>query len=265
MRYAAGFRLLHGLMAMTCLCGAGCSGDADRPVWVAVPGGTFVMGSAVHDADEAPAHEVAVQGFEMMRTEVTVAMFEDCVEAGRCAEPGTGYVGCNWDEPGKDDHPVNCVDWQLASDYCSWMGARLPTEAEWEYAARSGGLSTLYPWGDDEPTCALAVLWERIYVESSGCDEDGTWRVCMKRSGNTAQGLCDMAGNVSEWVLDWYHDSYAGAPADGSAWVLPATDLRVKRGGSFMSQDPDLLRAGARFGDVPANRLETSGFRCVAP
>ena len=114
---------------------------------------------------------------------------------------------------------MNCLDWQQAVDFCAWAGGRLPSEAEWEYAARSGGPSSSYkyPWGNDAATCTYAVMDDGGY----GCGTGRTWSVCSKPAGNTSQGLCDMSGNVWEWVEDWYHGDYTGAPTDGSAWVSP--------------------------------------------
>ena len=115
--------------------------------WVQIPGGTFQMGSASGDDDEQPVHTVGVAGFKMMKSEVTVGQYRKCVDAGSCTAPDTGE-DCNWNT-GREDHPVNCVDWNQAQAFAVWAGGRLPTEAEWEYAARSGGKARTYPWGDE--------------------------------------------------------------------------------------------------------------------
>jgi iron(II)-dependent oxidoreductase len=220
--------------------------------WTSISGSAFDMGSDTGGADEQPVHSVTVPSFEMMTTEVTVELYRQCVKDYACTDPGTESL-CNWGVSGRDDHPVNCVDWQQSVDFCQWAGARLPSEAEWEYAARSEGQNILYPWGDDLPTCSLANY--------TGC-EDETWAVCNATAGNTTQGLCDMAGNVWEWVQDWYHDSYTGAPLNGSAWESPSGDYRVIRGGAW-----DVLAGGLRVSyrskAYPDAEFSYYGFRCA--
>ncbi len=136
------------------------------------------------------------------------------------------------------------------------FSSRLPSEAEWEYAARSGGRDWKYPWGDETATCARAVMDDGGY----GCGRGSTWPICGKPSGNTTHGLCDMAGNVWEWVQDWYHDSYNGAPTDGSALESPTVSKRVIRGGSW-NRDAGGVRAANRNGVDPGNRYGNLGFR----
>jgi formylglycine-generating enzyme required for sulfatase activity len=191
-------------------------GPTEGLQWVCMPGGTFQMGSDSGGSDELPVHEVTVPSFEILRTEVTVRQYGECVSARACTEPGTGTRG-NWNDPGYEDHPVNYVTWQQAVDFCVWAGGRLPSEAEWEYAARSGGLDQEYPWGEERANCDYAVRHEGV----AGCGADRTREVCSRPAGNTRQGLCDMAGNTHEWVQDWYHGNYRGAPTDGTAWEHP--------------------------------------------
>lgn len=229
---------------------------APRPEWVALPAGRFLMG--VRDPGEAfgdavPAHVVSLKAFEMSRTDVTVEQYAACVSAGRCAAPATGG-NCNWGKPGRQQHPVNCVSWEQAARYAVFAGARLPTEAEWEYAATSGGRDRKYPWGGQDPACGLAVM--------GGCYTEGTLPVCSRPAGNTAQGLCDMAGNVWQWTQDKYIGSYSGAPADGSAFET-AGQARVTRGGSFDNGDFRLLQTVFRHGMVPGTRDARVGFRVV--
>jgi len=245
-------------------CGAGesCNNGLCEPVtteltWVQIQGGTYMMGSDTGNAYEQPVHQVTVPDFEMTMTDVTVEKYAACVDAGACTAPDTGSY-CNWEVAGREDHPVNCVDWFQAVDCCAWAGGRLPSEAEWEYAARSEGQDITYPWGDETATCQYAVMDDG----GNGCGEDRTWPVCSKPAGNTDQGLCDMAGNVWEWVQDWYHDSYDGAPDDGSAWESPAGTYRVLRGGCW-SNDADYLRASVRLRDDPPLRRSGDGFRCA--
>ena len=218
-----------------------------------------MMGSDSGESDELPVHQVTVPAFEMTMTEVTVAQYQACVDTGACTEPDDFTVDsyCNWGQAGREDHPVNCVDWFQAVAFCSWVGGRLPSEAEWEYAARGGGQDITYPWGNDSPSCTYAVLYEGGY----GCGMDRTWAVCSKPAGNTAQGLCDMAGNVFEWVQDWYHSNYNGAPWDGSAWESPSHSYRVLRGGSFNANYA--RRAADRDNSAPALRYGSLGLRCA--
>ncbi len=237
--------------------GAGCYVEVVGIEWVAIPGGTFMMGSDVYDWEQ-PVHQVDVPAFVMTMTEVTVAQYRTCVDAGACTSPDQGGWYDNWGAAGREDHPVNSVDWFQAVDFCTWVGGRLPSEAEWEYAARGGGQDITYPWGEDSPSCTYAVMDDGGW----GCGLDLTWVVCSKTAGNTAQGLCDMAGNVWEWVQDWYHSDYNGAPSDGSAWETPSGSSRVVRGGSF-GNVADFLRASYRFDVDPSVRAGGLGLRCA--
>jgi formylglycine-generating enzyme required for sulfatase activity len=145
------------------------------------------------------------------------------------------------------------VDWHQAKAYCSWLGKRLPTEAEWEYAARSGGQAITYPWGNALPSCNLAVM-------ANGCGSGSTLAVCGKTPGNTAQGICDMAGNVWEWVEDAY-GPYPGTPATNP--VVNTGSKRVLRGGSWYLSSSYYLRAALRNHLAPGNRVNNAGFRCA--
>ncbi|OQC43029.1 MAG: Serine/threonine-protein kinase pkn1 [Deltaproteobacteria bacterium ADurb.Bin058] len=227
--------------------------------WVRIPGGSFNMGSNDGDSydNEKPVHRVTVRTFEMTKTQVTVEQYKACVDAGACTAPDTGG-SCNWGQSDRGKHPINCVDWHQAQAYAKWAGGRLPSEAEWEYAARSGGRDWKYPWGNENATCERAVMDDG---SGNGCGRGNTtWPVCSKPKGNTTHGLCDMAGNVWEWVQDWYHDSYKGAPTDGSAWEKPTGSSRVYRGGSW-SDDARIVRAADRHGDDPRARDDYLGFR----
>ena len=218
--------------------------------WVSIPGGSFQMGSSDGNSDEKPVRTVRVSSFEMMRSEVTVAQYRVCVEDGPCTAPTT----CDWGEPNwgqaaRDDHPVNCVSWDDAQVFARWAGGRLPTEAEWEYAAR-GGQSYTYAGSNTVGD----VAW---YDDNSGSK---THAVCGKQ--RNGYGLCDMSGNVWEWVEDWYHDSYTGAPTDGSAWLSPAGSYRVYRGGSWLF-DARYARVAYRFNNDPGDRYDNLGLRLV--
>jgi len=227
-------------------------GEAPNPAgieWVSIPGGSFQMGSNDGADDEKPVHTVRVSGFEMSRSEVTVGQYRACVDAGSCSEPDTGGYkdACNWGKSGREDHPINCVDWEQASTFARWAGGRLPSESEWEYAVR-GGQSYTYAGS----STAGDVAW---YKDNSG---GRTHEVCGKRQNG--YGLCDMSGNVWEWVEDWYHDSYSGAPTDGSSWTSGGGSRRVYRGGSGYASATN-VRVANRFRDPPSNRLCSIGFR----
>jgi iron(II)-dependent oxidoreductase len=198
--------------------------------WVKIPGGTFKPSR--QDA------EVVVKPFEMTRSEVTVDQYAACVAANGCSEPDTGE-GCNWLVPGRGRHPINCVDWHQARGFCTWSGGRLPWEVEWEFEASAGG-TRQYPWGDAEPTCDLAVMDEVGY----GCEKQSTWPVCSKDKGRSRNGICDLAGNVWEWVED-----HRGS-------------LRVARGGSWWA-DVGFLRASGRDAGQREYRHDDLGFRCL--
>ena len=236
--------------------------------WITLPAGTFKMGSTKGEADEKPVRRVRVAAFALSKTEVTVGQYRACVEAGACTaahgDDGSCYVwnGTKWEQGrlpaafGADDHPVVCVDWGQASAFAKWAGGRLPSEAEWEYAARSGGKAQTYPWGSAKADCSRAVMNDG---SGRGCGRgDATWPVCSKPAGNTAQGLCDMAGNVWEWVEDW-KGPYGEAPTNGSARTQSA-QVRVFRGGGW-DNDASFLRAAVRYGFGPGFRSGILGFR----
>jgi formylglycine-generating enzyme len=240
----------------------GSDGDYSPPIeldWVSIAGGEFPMGANGMLWSE-PVHAVVVPPFELSRTEVTVQQYHQCVEAGACAAPQLDDEACNWNLPDRDNHPINCLDWQRARDFCAWAGGRLPSESEWEYAARSEGRDSDYPWGDQQATCLRSVMDGQGAQESGyGCGNLGTWPVCSKPQGDSLQGLCDLAGNVAEWVQDWFHDGYEGHPIDGSAWESPPGSSRVIRGGGYKLSAYHLLAA-------KRNHLEPgpmSGVRCA--
>jgi len=245
--------------------------------WVPIAGGSFMMGGpeGTPETDRLPIHEVTVPSFEMTRTEITAAQYRCCVLEEACTEPqppgytpedGPGHwddmENCNWDLPEEDDRPINCVNWQQAVDFCEWAGGRLPSEAEWEYAARSEGQEVTYPWGEEEPSCDYAVMFD--WDDGDGCGLERTWDVCSKPAGNTEQGLCDMAGNVWEWIRDCFHVDYEGAPIDGSAWEHDcAGESMSTRGASFV-QGSNLQFQVTKRSSGPSEIWHVSiGVRCV--
>lgn len=259
-------RLLQGGFAEAA--GEQAAAPKDLIQWIKIPGGKFTMGSGKDD--ETPAHVVTIKSFQMAKTLVTNKQYKACVDAGACNAPhyadGTCYVHDvkRWVQSGVadsfkgDDQPVVCVDWSQAKAFSEWVGGRLPSEAQWEYAARGAGKARKYPWGDEGASCDTAVISEG----GPGCGKGSTWPVCSKIKGNTDQGLCDMAGNAWEWTQDTYHDSYAGAPADGGAWESESASRRVDRGGSWFF-GADFASTAFRDRTDPDLRTCTVSFRPV--
>jgi len=255
-----------GLLASACRPSVDYCADYDPHAylpdeWQVIPPGTFEMGSTDGDEREQPTHFVTVEGFLMWRTEVTVEQYAQCFCAGACEEP---YIDAtpvvqNWDVPDREQHPVNYATWHHAAAYCEFVEGRLPSEAEWEHAARSGGQPIAYAWGDEWASCGHAVMDEG----GPGCGEGHTGEVCSRPDGNSDQLLCDMHGNLWEWVADEYHGNYSGAPTDGSAWNSADGNTGIVRGGSFADDDGHVLRAAYRASADPDVGTYTAGFRCA--
>jgi formylglycine-generating enzyme required for sulfatase activity len=217
---------------------------------VRVPAGNFTMG----DNDAAPLREIYVDGFYIDTYEVTRSRYGKFLQV-------TGFVRLPdyWKDIGVDSTgnlPVVGVDWQDADAYCHWAGKRLPTEAEWEKAAR-GTDGRLYPWGNDEPTPVRAN-----YGKSAGSPYNGGLStVGSHEAGKSPYDVQDLAGNASEWVADWYAESFAGGdvrnpkgPAQGAGKVI--------RGGAW--DDPgERIKSTKRYYASPDNRADDIGFRCA--
>ncbi len=231
----------------------------DGMVMVYVPGGAFLMGSADSDKlanfDEKPQHPVTLDAFWIDKTEVTNAQYKKCVQAGACK--ASEYTSSDLND---DNLPVSGVSWYDAKAYCQWTGAALPTEAQWEKAARSTD-GRLYPWGNQTATCEYAVMVEN---GQEGCGKIPAWSVGSKPKGASPYGALDMAGNVSEWVEDWYADnSYAAAAQTNPTGPMTGTE-KVLRGGSWYCSEAACVRAAKRDADKPDDRNSGKGFRCVA-
>ncbi|MBN2493390.1 MAG: SUMF1/EgtB/PvdO family nonheme iron enzyme [Deltaproteobacteria bacterium] len=227
-----------------------------------IPAGEFWMGcnekiDSSCDADEKPGRKVYLDAYLIDKTEVTVEQYARCVRAGRCKQPRTG-MHFNWGKSSRERHPVNGVDWNDAEAYCAWAGKRLPTEAEWEKAAR-GTDGRLYPWGNEKPSCAYAVMREG----GLGCGRESTWPVCSKERGNSPYGLCDMAGNVREWVADKYKEDYYSSAPSRNPEGAAGGSRRVYRGGCWVFILASNFRASLRFGFSPGSRFFFLGFRCA--
>lgn len=225
--------------------------------WVTLCGATWDMGTpeGSGEDDERPRHTVEQPSFRLQETELTLPAWTACVEDGACTESPDAYQElCNREDQGDDpEQPVNCIDWFQADTLCRFVGGRLPSEAEWEFAARSRGTEDVYPWGDAEPTPELVVLdWDPGF---------GSEPVCSVPAGNSEQGLCDLAGNVLEWTEDWYYGGYNGAPTDGSAWTDLPGEFKVMRGGGTGSGVE--VRSANRVFHPPDFRYPGLGVRCA--
>jgi formylglycine-generating enzyme required for sulfatase activity len=243
---------------------------------ITIPDGPFQMGCSSGDPscekDEGPTAGTRIQvpAFKIDTHEVTVSQYRACVTDGSCTLPKDFNRNkyCNYAAAGRDNHPVNCLDWQQALNFCQSHGMRLPREAEWEKAARAGS-RTRYPWGQ-EVNCKQAILDDGETLgsageEPDGCGEDHTWPVGSREPN--AFGLFDMHGNVGEWTENWYvADAIAAYYAKGNLDDPVRGKRRVVRGGSW-DENRDNLRSS--FRNVKAVEQGKSiygsiGFRCVA-
>ena len=235
---------------------------------VFIPAGEFQMGCDPArnsgyscPADELPIHTLTLKAFFIDRYEVTNAGYNDCVLAGGCRPPSVLSSETRehcYDISVFGDFPVINVSWKDADAYCRWAGKRLPTEAEWEKAAR-GGQNAAFPWGNDEPSCILANAFDPL----SGhlCTGDTT-KVGTHPDGASAFGVEDMAGNVWEWVSDWYSETYyAESPAIDPGGPQGDT-VKALRGGSWGSRPPSLRASGRSF-ELSFYNSSDIGFRCA--
>jgi formylglycine-generating enzyme required for sulfatase activity len=254
--------------------GAGAHLAAHRPaatracpqgmVWL--PGGQFMMGSRDDrgESDQRPRHVVNISGFCMDRTEVTVGAYgRYWALRGHPPElaPDEG-LNCNWRRPERIDHPMNCIDWRSAREYCEWSGhpggpRRLPTEAQWEYAAHGleGGR---YPWGNGAP--GEGVCWSGVSPRL------GTCRVGESFRDVTSAGLVDLGGNVAEWTADLYaryEVPDAAVRFDPTGPASTPEGLRVFRGGTWAISVPSGVRAAIRGRHTETMRSRSVGWRCA--
>ncbi|WP_298269128.1 formylglycine-generating enzyme family protein [Geobacter sp.] len=235
------------------------------PEMVGIPAGRFRMGAIFGggDPDEKPVHEVTIpRPFAMGRYEVTFAEYDRFCEATGREKPKDGRrwfgpLSRNW---GRGSKPMMNVTWEDAVAYTRWLSEqtghryRLPSEAEWEYAAR-GGKDTPYWWGG-------TVGEKRANCKGCGSRWDNRQTALVGSFAANPYGLFDTAGNVWEWCLDTWHESYAGAPADGNPWLGGDDSRRVQRGGSFGSK-PRYVRSSARGRGAPDGQYVYLGFRVV--
>ena len=267
------------------------------PGMIMIPGGEFFMGSEEKDAldTEKPPHRVRLMPYCIDELEMTVAQYKECSDRGGCRRAGKENVWsgisdvqrkiydplCNIADPVvKAKHPINCIDWDQAREACEGRGGRLPTEAEWEFAAR-GPDGRVYPWGDEAPNALLlnacgkeCVAWQKKHRDPDNTtalmyDEDdgfpNTAPVGSFPKGKSRYGLQDVVGNVWEWVADFYAD-YDKATATSTVTDPkgPATGTdRVIRGGAWNGAQPSWVRPSFRFHVAPGARSYGFGFRCA--
>ncbi len=261
---------------------------ADKPEMVLIPAGSFDMGSSGADypEDERPRHRIALAAFFIDRYEVTNAMFSLFLNAVRAGEEKGGrrwqWVVLRNDTQteersawypaeiifrngtylplrGFDNYPVASVSWHAADAYCRWAGKRLPTEAEWEKAARGGLEHADFPWGDTLPPRESGPIFGKKWA-------DNLLPSPLRPVGNyppNAFGIYDMAGSVSEWCSDWYSNTYyASSPSENPQGPQKGVK-KVLRGGSWVSLAMG-LRTAIRYASAPDVLSNTSGFRCVS-
>jgi len=245
-----------------------------------VPGGEFTMGSTDADIDailaecsdcerdwytnEQPQHTVTLDAFWIDKTEVTNAQYRECVEAGAC----TASAYADESDYNGDQQPVVGVDWSQAKAYCEWAGVRLPTEAEWEKAAR-GTDGRTYPWGNEWDVqttrrCNFSDKNDPTGPSDTEAD-DGYARTAPVGSylaGASPYGVLDMAGNVWEWVADWYDADYYDNSPGNNPKGPNSGGSRVLRGGSW-SDVWFYVRAASRSDYSPSGRGNYIGFRCA--
>ena len=231
-----------------------------------IPEGEFWMGCdpnknggvECHE-DELPLHRVYLDAFYIDKTEVTNSQYKRCCE---CERPYTTPGGQGFNDPKQVRFPIAYIDWYQAKSYCEWAGGRLPTEAEWEKAARGDGDTRKYPWGDTDPTCD-------IVNESHLCQDEQRvdW---FSEAGSYPKdaspfGVMDLAGNLHEWVNDWYQDDYYKDPSASKNPLGPESGkLKVYRGGSWFIKDNRFsMRVSERNSADEHISNEYIGFRCV--
>jgi len=239
----------------------------DSSVMIRIPAGTFTMGSSDGDADEKPVHQVSLDEYYIDKYEVTNRQYKRfCDATGKSYPSDPGFSGMSSYFTSYPDYPVVKVSWDDAAAYCTWAGKRLPTEAEWEKAAR-GNDSRKYPWGNSEPDAGgfYRANWGEG-TDRSVWKRDGyeyTSPVGSYERGASPYGCMDMAGNVWEWCADWYDGSYYSRSPSSSPAGPSSGSSRVLRGGSWYFFAGS-LRCADRGGDDPSYRSVYYGFRCCS-
>ena len=236
------------------------------PADVAIPAGAFTMGcdgtaSDGCNDDAKPTHDVTLTAFGIDMTEVTQGEYNTCVGSGACKAPGTSGA-CAWDPSGRADFPVVCVSWDDAVAYCASQSKHLPTEAQWERAARGGGTPTtgehsLYPWGD----AVLTLDCDHAnFYGFKGCELPATDVVGLRGAGASPEGVLDLSGNAAEWVSDFYQSNfYASSPASDPTGPGSGSE-HVVRGGGYQTGTSTLQSVYRSKSSGPGPQI---GFRCA--
>jgi formylglycine-generating enzyme required for sulfatase activity len=261
----------------------------DGAVMVYVPAGEFRMGSTDNEVDrmvalcesgaeyaltetgcerwrfdnEQPAHSITMDGFWIDQNEVTNGQYRQCVEAGACEIPENLLGQIVYEDSSREDLPVGHMLWSEAATYCEWAGARLPTEAEWEYAAR-GPEGLMFPWGNEFEVGRLNYCDANCTAElTKDWDFDDGYAVESPvgsyPDGASWCGALDLAGNVAEWVADWYDSEYYEHSPSSNPTGPSSGELRVTRGGSYYNA-PSAVTAIRRH---PSRLDSVAGFRCA--
>ena len=228
--------------------------------WQPIPATAgFQMGSDAGEADEKPVHTVSLSAFQMGRYEVTNRQYAQCVRAGICSRPGNALYNLE----ALALAPITDVNWSAAQTFCSWVGGGLPTEAEWEYAARGGLPGKTYPWGDQAPSCTAGAQNGANFSDGGTCKPTSVMQV--GSFAPNGYGLYDMAGNVWEWVGDWYGTDYyatLGTKASNPPGPADGGSTRVLRGGAW-HYIVNLVRSALRGKYSPTDTNYNIGFRCA--
>jgi len=232
-----------------------------------VPAGSIEMGSNEGAADEQPVHTVILDAFYIDQLEVTNAQYDECLKAGAC-DPTTDTTAFDtsysrlryYGNPEYANYPVIYANWYEAQKYCEWRGARLPTEAEWEKAARGGLEGKTYPWGNEAPVCEANAENGAKFDDNDLCNDTDTTAV--GSYAPNGYGLYDMAGNLWEWVSDWYDETYYADSPENNPTGPEEGDFPVLRGGSWSNSTIRLRVSDRRFNDPKSGALDI-GFRCA--
>ena len=238
---------------------------------VFIPGGVFVMGDEDGNPDAQPPHDVTLSSYCIDRMEVSVAAYQECVVDGICDDLQTFEICLTEDpvrpnscKPGRENHPVNYISWNRAQNYCEWAGKALPTEAQWERAAR-GPNGNSYPWGETIG-CKFANYEQGFIFDA--CSPDGvegdTTPVDSFALGVSDEGVFNLGGNVDEWVLDWHSATTYGQETSVDPQGPEEGEFKVYRGGAFSGPDFTLLTYWRQTGLGVDIASQTSGFRCAA-